>query len=379
MKQNKNILLTALCCLLLSWTANAQSHVTMSLANATSTANAFEFDVFIVNDGTTALNLGGYQFGLNFNLGIMNGGTGLYNMVPGTRDAIFSALAGTSDTFQNSQLKAAVVTSSPGAPLVTGVSYRLGRFQFQNSVNWTPGSMPNLSFQTTVAGGKTVSIAQCFVNGGSPSTSLTVAATTLSVASSINSLTLNIPLPVNLLSFTGVREGNTHNLTWITDMEKHNAYFNLHHSTDGVHFTTLDKIYSQAENGNSNVALTYHYTHREPTLGHNYYRLEQVDIDGQSTIESKTIDILMDENNQISIYPNPASDKLQLLFDDVKASRMELNIIDQLGRKMMSHSIITKAGTNQFTLPLQSLAEGMYFVQLLENKSVVAHLPFVKK
>ncbi|HNB82186.1 MAG TPA: hypothetical protein PLP14_08825, partial [Chitinophagaceae bacterium] len=94
-------------------------------------------------------------------------------------------------------------------------------------------------------------------------------------------------LPVELISFYGVQESASDRLEWQTAAESHNAGFEVEHSADGVHFTTVCQLGSLALNGNSSTKLEYQCVYDQPVQGHNYYRLIQIDMDGHRSVYQK--------------------------------------------------------------------------------------------
>ena len=347
-------------------------HVTLSLQNATSTTNTIEFDVYIVNDGTTSLQIKGYAFGINFSPTILNGGTpgpSSYVYIAGTRDPAFTSLSGVSTAYNNNQLKATstLVPSVNAVTLVPGLQYRLGRFSFTNTVNWLSGSVPNFQFQLQLVTGKTQCQVVCLVDGSSLSTAMTYTTNNLNVYSLIIALTLNVPLPVTLSSFSGSKEGSVDFLTWATSQELNNSHFNLQHSTDGISFSTIARINSKGEQGNSSTILDYSYTNMSPVSGHNYYRLEQVDIDGHATIESKVIDLERTSGNVIRLFPNPAMNILNVTVNTEKTQNTRVKVLDMNGRTIKTVQAQTSAGSQTIQVDINDLSVGSYFIQVFEN------------
>jgi len=351
-------------------------HLVMSLQNATSTTNTIEFDVTIMNDGTSAVNLGGYQFGINFNSAILNGGTpagSSYTYIAGTRDPIFSGLTGVSVLYNNNQLKAVSTTvpSVNAVPLVIGVAYTLGRFRFTNTVNWLAGSVPNLQFQLVSATGKTQIVAIGFINGSNLSTAMNSPSGTLGGFSNVGGLTLNVPLPVTISSFYGMKAGNEDILTWNTSQEINNRHFNLQYSTDGMSFRTIARIDSKAEQGNSASALNYSCTYATPGSGHNYYRLEQVDIDGRTTIATHILDLERSGKQvEVNLFPNPATNVLHVNITAEKPQNTVVKILDMNGRTVKMVKTFMSQGSQTITIDINNLSIGSYFIQIYENNSL---------
>lgn len=368
------LILAVIVCLKSSFAAD---HVTLSLQNPTSTFNTLEFDVYIVNDGTTALNLGGYQFGINFASSILAGGTpaaGSYTYLAGTRDASFALLNNPSVQYNNSQLRvvANTVLFPNATPMPIGVQRSLGRFRFTNTVNWLANSQPNLQLQLLSATGKTHAIAACFIGAATVSTSLTNVLSTLNGTINFSGIILNSTLPVHVTSFNGHKEGNEDRLTWSTSQEENNDHFDLQHSTDGLYFTTIQQIKSASEKGNSVNELHYTAMNVTPLIGHNYYRLEQVDIDGRRTIETDIVDLLRSSNEQtVMVFPNPVKDLLTIQFQTKQCAETAINLLDLNGHIVQRNSSTSSPGMNQCTIDTNGLADGIYVIQLCTNKVIL--------
>ncbi len=88
-----------------------------------------------------------------------------------------------------------------------------------------------------------------------------------------------IYLPVELLLFDGEYNNETREnlIEWVTASEINNDYFLLKHSTDGINWLSIKKIYGA---GNSTNNILYKEVHT--TLNEiDYYKLTQVDFDGK--------------------------------------------------------------------------------------------------
>ncbi len=89
-------------------------------------------------------------------------------------------------------------------------------------------------------------------------------------------------LPVELLSFTGAYIGGKTQLDWEVGDRYNHAFFDIEHSTDGIHFKQIGREDRNLSN--------YQFIHEFPSQGLNYYRLKQVDFDEHFKY-SKTITI----------------------------------------------------------------------------------------
>lgn len=84
----------------------------------------------------------------------------------------------------------------------------------------------------------------------------------------------NVVLPIDLLSFTGENIDNENILNWVTASEINNSHFRIEHSFDVKNWELLSTI-----SGNNSPSM-YEYIHSNPRGVVNYYRLIQVDFNG---------------------------------------------------------------------------------------------------
>lgn len=86
------------------------------------------------------------------------------------------------------------------------------------------------------------------------------------------------PLPVRLVSFRGAVRKNQIVLSWETAFEENSERFEIERSPDALGF---ERIGQQVAAGTSQSRQVYTFTDNAPAFGVNYYRLRQVDVDGQ--------------------------------------------------------------------------------------------------
>jgi uncharacterized delta-60 repeat protein len=167
--------------------ANSDTTLLFNVTSVVDTApNEFEYDVYIINTGTTNLALRGYSFGLNLNPALANGGTLTHTYLANSRDSIFNALPTISASATGSHLRGTTTLSTVGSAvsLSTGVPYKLARMRVTSSASSFTGNsstaFTNLgsgveAIQLVNSTGKTQCSATVVVNpGGTPGTSFLV-------------------------------------------------------------------------------------------------------------------------------------------------------------------------------------------------------------
>ena len=182
---------------------------------------------------------------------------------------------------------------------------------------------------------------------------------------------LNVALPAAIANFKGIKTENSDVLTWTTTSELNNAAFTVLYSNDGKNYTPLTTVNSKATSGNSNVVLNYNAENLQPKLGHNYYKLEQIDIDGKSLINTQVVDLIWGATaSTISVYPNPTSNELNIDIFTTKAENSTIKILDMSGRILKEIQTKLSIGANSIHANIGEFATGIYTLQIFENNKI---------
>ncbi len=184
-------------------------------------------------------------------------------------------------------------------------------------------------------------------------------------------------LPIKLLDFRGENKQHENYLYWTAVSEINNDYFIVERSNNNEKdFEETGKVKGA---GNSNTMMSYEYSDNNYSQGMNYYRLKQVDFDGNYTY-SKTISISNGQNNKsiINIYPVPCNQELNYEFYSEGSSLTNITVTDVLGNVVVQEQIKTKRGIAKSKLNIENLSEGVYFLRM-ENGTGQSQIKFVKE
>lgn len=163
------------------------------------------------------------------------------------------------------------------------------------------------------------------------------------------------PLPVELVSFTATKDNDVVNLLWETATERNNDYFVVQRSLDGKVFE--DIIWEKGQ-GNSNVLTSYENVDLYPNPGMNYYRLKQVDLDGQeSTSKVQMVEFDSDAKKDLLVYPNPAKGVVNI---EGLEGNGEILLFDRTGKLQKS---LTVNQTSKTQLDISGLSTGVYLLK----------------
>ncbi|GAA4426595.1 hypothetical protein GCM10023188_08850 [Pontibacter saemangeumensis] len=182
------------------------------------------------------------------------------------------------------------------------------------------------------------------------------------------------PLPVELISFDGAVKKEGVELSWSTASEQDNSHFEIERSADGKVFEQVGKVDGH---GNSTTKISYRFTDHTPLTGQSYYRLRQVDFNGQHEY-SKVIAVSVGADGadalQVVLAPNPCPNgNCQIsIRNAVGAQETRLELTDLSGRLLYT-TTVRHASNRTTVLPMQALQgyKGLYILSAVSGGKVV--------
>ncbi len=167
-----------------------------------------------------------------------------------------------------------------------------------------------------------------------------------------------VPVPVELTGFSAERiDGKVH-LTWSTATEINNRGFEVEKSKDSKLWSTAGFI---AGAGNSTESRTYTYIDSYPEFGNNYYRLKQIDYNGEYEYSSVAEAVHYMDFSLSDNYPNPFNPSTQIVYTLPYPSRVVIELFDILGNSAgVAVNGDFDAGTHTAVISSRGLASGVY-------------------
>ncbi|HZZ74895.1 MAG TPA: T9SS type A sorting domain-containing protein, partial [Puia sp.] len=169
---------------------------------------------------------------------------------------------------------------------------------------------------------------------------------------------------ITLLNFTVTKQSDNAQLNWATSSEENNKGFEIQRSTDQSSWTVLNFI---AGAGNSQTEKDYQYLDQNLPAGTYYYRLRQIDYDGNSSF-SKVVPVTFDDGMALELkqnHPNPFSSYTSISMVIPKAGRVQLMLYDQMGRPIQQLLDEEKMpGTYTITVNKNGLSSGIYYYKM---------------
>jgi hypothetical protein len=183
----------------------------------------------------------------------------------------------------------------------------------------------------------------------------------------------NGALPVELINFTAQKQDKLVQLNWSTATERDNAFFEIERSGTGFQFASIGQV---PGNGNSVTIRRYDFTDDQPFNGLNYYRLKQVDFDGQFTY-SPVVSVQFDgPGGGFRLFPVPVKDQLQLQLDEPDIFESQWFVYNTLGQLVLSGQM--PADQSMLDLNVADLTPGMYLLQRTSDRARSSRM-FVKE
>jgi len=161
-------------------------------------------------------------------------------------------------------------------------------------------------------------------------------------------------LPVTWNRFEAVSDAPAVNLIWETATETDNDYFEIEHSLSGKEFKTVGRV---TGHGTVNTISRYEFKHLNPVNGLNYYRLKQVDFDGQSHY-SDVISVWMDLlSESIRLFTNPTQGKMNIAIP--REGDFRIRIYDTIGNEVYSTQL---TGGIPQSIETDGMPRGLYYL-----------------
>lgn len=174
-------------------------------------------------------------------------------------------------------------------------------------------------------------------------------------------------LPVDLLYFN-VSNKDHILLSWATASEINNDYFQVERSEDGQHFYEIGRVKG---NGNTNEQIEYEFEDKFPLASVEYYRLKQVDFDGQfEYFPVKRINTGIERTQtKISAYPTVVKDGKVKLTSNAPFQIKEVTVYSISGgeAKSLLQNTVQENPLN-YQINASQMSKGIYFLKVVSSE-----------
>ncbi|MEM6726701.1 MAG: T9SS type A sorting domain-containing protein [Bacteroidota bacterium] len=171
----------------------------------------------------------------------------------------------------------------------------------------------------------------------------------------------DITLQVELISFSLEPLENTVLLEWSTAAERNSLGFSIQRSSNAIDWTEIGFIEGK---GSENQGADYSFEDRLPLPGLNYYRLQEMDLDGDDVFSSILSLRFGDSMDMVGLFPNPATTDLFITgIDPIEIKRVLIH--DTIGQLRYESTFFGGC------VPTGELSAGWYSLSIFtENNQV---------
>lgn len=253
-----------------------------------------------------------------------------------------------------------IITNGGSAP-----QFRLGNMGIDESMGFVASGLASNGIQKTTTNGFEIGTDSKVNNNGTVSTWLAFGGGT------------NV-LPVELTTFNAKPVAlDLVEINWETASEINSSSFEIERGKDGMNFEIIDNVPAA---GTSSEIITYKSFDYDPSKGINYYRLKAIDIDGSFEYSAiKTVYLQSNNLSNITGFPNPAVDQINVSFQSEEGTIYFLQITDASGVVMYQANLMSFEGLNQIDFNISTYKKGLYFIKLSEdNQETFKAVKFIK-
>lgn len=170
-------------------------------------------------------------------------------------------------------------------------------------------------------------------------------------------------LPANILTFSGVRQGNSNNLKWTVAQETDVQNYEVERSNDGRSWSAAGSVNSL---GNTSTQRSYTFSDNNISGVKQLYRLRQVDRNGSVKLSNIVVikGVKPTALTLNGLFPNPTASKLNVLIDAPAKDNITITVMDGVGRIVKTQRMLVDAGSNTLELNVANLAAGSYLLKV---------------
>ena len=180
----------------------------------------------------------------------------------------------------------------------------------------------------------------------------------------IDDVTIDLPVPVELTSFTALVNESDVTLSWITATELNNSGFYVERRNGNESWYILGFVEGH---GTTTEKQNYTFLDKNVVSGFYNYRLKQIDTDGSFEYSNEIeVDLEIPINFNLSQnYPNPFNPSTKIIYSIPEKSIVSLKVFDLLGgevAQLVNGEI--EAGNYELNFDAANLPNGVYFYRL---------------
>jgi len=178
-------------------------------------------------------------------------------------------------------------------------------------------------------------------------------------------------MPVILKNFDVVAGSCDVTLTWQTATELNNKGFEIEQSDKDGKFAPIGFVPGK---GTTSTGSSYNYTVSGQPAGKYYYRLKQLDADGNTAYsETRDITTTCAGVSRLSVYPNPSKGEYTVTINNGSSiyKTVALRVYDFHGKLVKTIQVNNYHAGSKIAVNLTGLASGSYYLTVTDSNKVM--------
>jgi hypothetical protein len=181
-----------------------------------------------------------------------------------------------------------------------------------------------------------------------------------------------VPLPVTWVNFSSGLKNGVVTLKWKTADEIDVENYVVEHSANGTSYDASATIFAKGSSGLNE----YEYAYKEQSGGAHYYRIKEVDINGNYKY-SLVRTVVVGNTFVLQIQSNPVYQSLSIIVNSDANTKAKLQVVNTEGKVLINHDEILCQGKNVVKMHADKLPQGMYFLRAAIGADVL-NIKFLK-
>lgn len=180
------------------------------------------------------------------------------------------------------------------------------------------------------------------------------------------------PLPIRLIKFALHCNHQQVDLNWETSSEFNFSHFEIERSLGTTNFEKIGEVKGGKK--------SYNFTDNN-NLSNNsvaYYRLKLMDFDNKYEYSKIIKSPCFEKESAVMLYPNPASNVVNILMSLQKDANTSVKVMDMNGRVVKLIQANTTNNQSQIQIDVKELVNGVYTINIIQ-KDKVKTLRFTKE
>jgi len=177
-------------------------------------------------------------------------------------------------------------------------------------------------------------------------------------------------LPIRLIYFTAVGDGNKVRLNWEVANEQDTRVYEVQKSLTATSFTFLSNVSSRQLSHSAYTDFDY-----APAMGWNYYRLKIIDKSGSFSYSPVRAVKFSKGMEDVKIFPVPATDVLNVQLPSSYINNVTLQLFGVDGKYIAT----LKPAVSNVQINVKNLAAATYVLKMIKTNDETQSYPFIKQ